>query len=110
MGYSRQHGREQVELRNDHGLTHAIIASTNAIRIFDLLILAGLTPDVVSSGAGDADDACLTVAIATLLHAILAHDFDPPPLTFEAGVVSVADGTDVTQGRGRKTFDLGADY
>jgi metal-dependent HD superfamily phosphatase/phosphodiesterase len=108
---------------------------------------------VVTSGAGDEDDACLVTAIATLLHdignqvhrkdhelmgvvlarglldrlmpeiypdveqrielrafilhAIRAHDFDPPPLTFEAGVVAVADGTDVTKGRGRKAFDLG---
>ena len=44
---------------------------------------------------------------AFILHAILCHDFDPPPLTFEAGVVGVADGTDVTKGRGRKAFDLG---
>lgn len=138
---------------NDHGMTHAIIAATNAIRIFDLLVSADVTPDVVKSGAGDLDDACLVIAIATLLHdignqvhrkyhemlgvvlargmldrlmpeiypeieqrvelrafmlhAILAHDFDPPPLTFEAGVVAVADGTDVTKGRGRKAFDLG---
>jgi metal-dependent HD superfamily phosphatase/phosphodiesterase len=138
---------------NDHGMTHAIIAATNAIRIFDLLVSAEVTPDVVKSGAGDVDDACLVVAISTLLHdvgnqvhrkyhemmgvvlargmldrlmpeiypeieqrvelrafmlhAILAHDFDPPPLTFEAGVVAVADGTDVTKGRGRKAFDLG---
>ncbi len=138
---------------NDHGMTHAVIAATNAIRIFDLLAEAGVEPDVVTSGAGDRDDACLVVAAATLLydignqvhrkhhemmgiglalpilnrlmpaiypeveslvelrafilHAILAHDFDPPPLTFEAGVVSVADGTDVTKGRGRKAFDLG---
>ncbi len=39
--------------------------------------------------------------------AILTHDFDPPPLTFEGGVVGAADGTDVTKGRGRKAFDLG---
>jgi metal-dependent HD superfamily phosphatase/phosphodiesterase len=138
---------------NDHGMTHAVIAATNAIRIYDLLMEAGVPSDVVTSGAGDADDACLVVATATLLHdignqvhrryhemlgvglalpvldrlmpaiypdvenriqlrafilhAILSHDFDPPPLTFEAGVVSVADGTDVTKGRGRKAFDLG---
>ncbi len=138
---------------NDHGQTHAVNAATNALRIFDLLVNAGLEPDVVASGAGDLDDACMTVAVATLLHdignqvhrkyhemmglglardmldrlmpevypdverrvqlrafilhAILAHDFDPPPLTFEAGVVAVADGTDVTKGRGRKAFDLG---
>jgi hypothetical protein len=138
---------------NDHGMTHALIVGTNSIRIFDLLVSAGVTPDVVSSGAGDVDDACLATAAATLLHdignqvhrkhhelmgavlarslldrlmpeiypdieqrielrafilhAILAHDFDPPPLTFEAAVCAVADGTDVTKGRGRTAFDLG---
>ena len=42
---------------NDHGMTHALITSTNAIRIFDLLVEAGIQPDVVLSGAGDLDDA-----------------------------------------------------
>lgn len=138
---------------NDHGMTHGIITSTNAVRIFDLLVRADIKPDVVLSGAGDVDDACLVVATATLLHdignqihrryheltgvglardlldrlmpqvypqvdqrielrafilnAILTHDFDPAPLTFEGGVVGLADGTDVTKGRGRKAFDLG---
>jgi len=138
---------------NDHGRTHGLIAGSNAIRIFDLLVEAGVKPDVALSGAGDVDDACLVTAGAALLHdignqlhrqrhellgvglaqglldrmmpatypdveqrvelrafilhAILCHDFDPPPLTFEAGVVGVADGTDVTKGRGRKAFDLG---
>ncbi|MBL8056331.1 MAG: HD domain-containing protein [Anaerolineales bacterium] len=138
---------------NDHGMTHAIVAAANAIRIFDLLGQSEARPDVVASRAGDLDDACLVVTAATLLHdignqvnrkghealgialaqpildrlmpavypdvttrvqlrafilhAIHAHDFDPPPLTFEAGVVAVADGTDVTKGRGRKAFDLG---
>ena len=138
---------------NDHGRTHGLITSTNAVRIFDLLTNAGIEPDVVSSGAGDLDDACLVVTVSTLLHdignqihrkmhellgvelartlldrlmpeiypdveqrvelrafmlnAILTHDFDPPPLTFEGGLVGVADGTDVTKGRGRKAFDLG---
>ena len=138
---------------NDHGMTHAIIVGTNSVRIFDLLVGAGIAPDVVTSGAGDVDDACLVTATATLLHdignqihrkyhemmgvglarglldrlmpeiypdveqrvelrafilhAIFSHDFDPPPLTFEAGVVAVADGTDVTKGRGRTDFDLG---
>lgn len=138
---------------NDHGRTHAVIAAANAVLIFDLLAQSHAAPDVVSSGAGDVDDACLVVAGATLLHdignqihrkyhemvgttlalpildrlmpdlypeveqrielrafilhAILAHDFDPPPLTFEAGVVAIADGTDITKGRGRIAFDLG---
>jgi metal-dependent HD superfamily phosphatase/phosphodiesterase len=138
---------------NDHGMTHAIITSTNAIRIFHLLVESGIKPDVVLSGAGDVDDACTVVATATLLHdignqihreqhellgvglarglldrlmpatypnveqrielrafmlnAIRTHDFSPLPLTFEGGVVGVADGTDITKGRGRTAFDLG---
>jgi len=55
---------------NDHGMTHALIVGANAIRIFDLLVSAGVVPDVVSSGAGDVDDACLVTATATLLHDI----------------------------------------
>ncbi len=44
---------------------------------------------------------------AFILHAIVAHDFNPDPLTFEAALVAIADGTDITKGRGRKAFDLG---
>jgi uncharacterized protein len=42
-----------------------------------------------------------------MLHAIHSHDLIPPPLTFEAALVALADGTDVTRGRGRGAFDLG---
>ena len=35
---------------NDHGMTHALITSTNAVRIFDLLTNAGLQPDVGETG------------------------------------------------------------
>jgi metal-dependent HD superfamily phosphatase/phosphodiesterase len=55
---------------NDHGMTHALIVGANAIRIFDLLVSAGVVPDVVSSGTGDVDDASLVTATATLLHDI----------------------------------------
>ncbi len=55
---------------NDHGMTHALIVGANAIRIFDLLVSAGVVPDVVSSGAGDVDAASLVTATATLLHDI----------------------------------------
>ncbi|MBM4422921.1 MAG: HD domain-containing protein [Chloroflexi bacterium] len=44
---------------------------------------------------------------AFILHAIHSHDLNPPPLTFEGAVVALADGTDVTKGRGRASFDLG---
>jgi uncharacterized protein len=42
-----------------------------------------------------------------ILHAIHSHDLIPPPLTFEGAVVALADGTDVTRGRGRTAFELG---
>jgi len=44
---------------------------------------------------------------AFILHAIQSHDLNPMPLTFEASLVSLADGTDITKGRGRAAFDLG---
>ncbi len=44
---------------------------------------------------------------AFILHAIHSHDLIPPPLTFEGALVALADGTDVTRGRGRGAFDLG---
>jgi hypothetical protein len=42
-----------------------------------------------------------------ILSTIATHDCDPPPLTIEGGIVAVADGTDMTKGRGRMSFDLG---
>jgi uncharacterized protein len=45
---------------------------------------------------------------AFMLHSINCHDLNPEPLTIEAGVTAVADGTDITKGRGRKAFALGS--
>jgi metal-dependent HD superfamily phosphatase/phosphodiesterase len=42
-----------------------------------------------------------------ILHAIHSHDLNPAPLTFEGALVALADGTDVTRGRGRTAFELG---
>ncbi|MCS7252273.1 MAG: HD domain-containing protein, partial [Thermoflexus sp.] len=42
-----------------------------------------------------------------ILSCIASHDGSPPPLTVEAAVVAIADGTDMTKGRGRAAFDLG---
>jgi metal-dependent HD superfamily phosphatase/phosphodiesterase len=138
---------------NDHGMTHAMIVGANAVRIFDLLVTAGVQPDIVKAGIGENDDACVAVVAGALLHdignqvhrdwhphmgvslalpilnrilqeiypnltqqleirafilhAIISHDFNPNPLTFEAGLVSIADGSDITKGRGRKAFSLG---
>ncbi len=43
-----------------------------------------------------------------ILHAIHTHDIDVPPLTLEAAIVAVADACDMTKGRSRYAFDLGA--
>lgn len=45
--------------------------------------------------------------ISFTLSTIACHDCDPAPLTMEGAVVAVADGTDMTKGRGRVAFDLG---
>ncbi len=45
--------------------------------------------------------------ISFTLSTIACHDCDPAPLTMEGAIVAVADGTDMTKGRGRVAFDLG---
>lgn len=45
--------------------------------------------------------------ISQILHALYAHDHGENALTIEAAVVVVADGADITKGRGRLSFDLG---
>ncbi len=43
-----------------------------------------------------------------ILGSINSHDLNPPPLTLEGGITAVADGTDITKGRGRKAFSMGS--
>jgi hypothetical protein len=138
---------------NDHGEIHAKIVTASAVEMLNLLIEAGIQPDVIASGAGGEDDAFMVVMASALmhdignqihrekhaasgaylaipildrlmpavypdieervelrgfiLHAIHCHGAKPEPLTIEAGVVAVADATDMTKGRGRMAFDLG---
>jgi len=42
-----------------------------------------------------------------ILHAIFSHDPAGTALTVEGAIVSIADGCDITKGRGRLAFDLG---
>jgi len=42
-----------------------------------------------------------------ILHCIYAHEFDVKDLTEESALVGIADGTDMTKGRGRLSFDKG---
>lgn len=53
------------------------------------------------------DEPQLTIMVAETLHAIVAHDADQKCLTIEAGVLKVADTTDMTHGRSRIPFKAG---
>lgn len=139
---------------NDHGRVHAFITGAASLAITELLLDAGVRPDLLESGVGDVDDVFLTVLLGTMLHdignqihrtgheahgmwlalpilerilgplypdpfkrtkvrafilsSINCHDLNPPPLTLEGGITAVADGSDITKGRGRKAFALGS--
>jgi len=55
---------------NDHGEVHAKIVCASALKMLDLLIERGITPDFVKEGGGDIDDDHLIVLSAALLHDI----------------------------------------
>jgi hypothetical protein len=42
-----------------------------------------------------------------ILHCIYSHEFETQDLTEESALVGIADGTDMTKGRGRLAFDKG---
>ncbi len=42
-----------------------------------------------------------------ILHALYAHDVGENALTIESSIIVIADGCDITKGRGRLSFDLG---
>lgn len=48
-----------------------------------------------------------TAIIEQVLHAIYAHDVGQDALTIESAIVVIADGCDITKGRGRLSYDLG---
>ncbi len=48
-----------------------------------------------------------TAVIEQTLHALYAHDVGENALTIESAIVVIADGCDITKGRGRMSFDMG---
>jgi metal-dependent HD superfamily phosphatase/phosphodiesterase len=48
-----------------------------------------------------------TAVMEQILHALYAHDVGENALTVESAIVVIADGCDITKGRGRLSFDLG---
>jgi len=57
--------------------------------------------------AGIYDEPDLTTVVSETLHAIVAHGANEKCLTIEAGVLKVADATDMTEGRSRIPFEAG---
>ncbi len=55
---------------NDHGPIHARVTASYAMQIMQLLIEASAPMDVVTSGTGDVDDACLVALTGVMLHDI----------------------------------------
>lgn len=53
---------------NDHGRTHATVATASALTMLDLLEGSPFTPDIIAGGFGSADDAALAVMTAMLCH------------------------------------------
>jgi metal-dependent HD superfamily phosphatase/phosphodiesterase len=53
------------------------------------------------------EEPALTVMVAETMHAMIAHRWDVPCLTLEAGALKVADALDMSQGRSRIPFEAG---
>jgi len=53
---------------NDHGRTHAFVATASALVMLDLLEGSSFHPDIISGGFGTGDDAALVVLAAMLCH------------------------------------------
>jgi hypothetical protein len=48
-----------------------------------------------------------TAVIEQILHTLYAHDVGENALTIESAIVVIADGCDITKGRGRLAYDMG---
>ncbi len=79
-----------------HRLEHESFSVMYAKTILDRLL-----PEVYTSVAQR------TAVTAQVLHALFAHDDAQSALTIEAAIVVIADGCDITKGRGRLSYDLG---
>jgi metal-dependent HD superfamily phosphatase/phosphodiesterase len=53
------------------------------------------------------DEPDLTTMVSETMHAIVAHEANEKCLTIEAGVMKIADATDMTEGRSRIPFEAG---
>jgi metal-dependent HD superfamily phosphatase/phosphodiesterase len=79
-----------------HRQQHEIFSLIYAKAICDRL-LPNVYPDISKR----------TEVLEQILHAIFSHDPAGTALTIEGAIVSIADGCDITKGRGRLAFDMG---
>jgi len=79
-----------------HRLEHEEFSVMYGKSILDRL-LPELYPDVSER----------TAITQQILHTLYAHDESDSALTIEAAIVVIADGCDITKGRGRLSYDLG---
>ncbi len=78
--------------REEHEIFSVILAKGLLERI-----LPGLYPDQSKR----------TAVTEQILHALYAHDVGENALTIESAIVVIADGCDITKGRGRLSYDMG---
>jgi len=79
-----------------HREEHEVFSVIYAKSILERLLPA-LYPDVKKR----------TAVIEQVLHPVYAHDVGQDALTIESAIVVIADGCDITKGRGRLSYDLG---
>lgn len=73
--------------------------------VFSLIYSKGICDRLFPAVYPDASKR--TEVMEQTLHAIFSHDPAGTALTIEGAIVSIADGCDITKGRGRLAFDMG---
>ena len=73
--------------------------------LYSFVLGAPIARDLLSSIY---EEPLLTIMASETMHAVVSHRSDETTYTLEAGVVKVADALDMTQGRSRIPFQLGA--
>ncbi|MFH1580456.1 MAG: HD domain-containing protein [Thermoplasmatota archaeon] len=73
--------------------------------IFSVILAKGLLERILPSLYPEISKRI--AVIEQILHALYAHDVGENALTIESAIVVIADGCDITKGRGRLSFDMG---
>ncbi len=73
--------------------------------VFSVILAKGLLERILPSLYPDLSKR--TAVTEQILHALYAHDVGENALTIESAIVVIADGCDITKGRGRLSYDMG---